>query len=68
MSYTLTQAEFRTLKSRLTRARNSGDPEKVLNECAHAFAIFDEKGYPDDWHRWERASNDAQLEIYRARV
>lgn len=59
MSYTLTQQEFRNLKSRLTRALNTKDPSKVLAETSRAFAIFEEKGYPDDWHRWNRAKEDA---------
>lgn len=61
MAYTLTQQEYRSLKSKLTRATNSGDLDKIERTCAEAFAIFDAKGYPDDWSRWERARNDARF-------
>lgn len=74
-SPTLTQAEYRRLKTRLTRrlndfkdkARWTGDradmANKLLDEVLYALDIFDEKGYPDDWHRWERAKEDAQYWI-----
>jgi len=59
MSYTLTQAEYKRLKTRLTRAHNSGDPDKVIAEVDYAMGIFEEKGYPDAWSRWEGAKRDA---------
>lgn len=68
-SYTLTQAEFRSLKARLTRAENrakaSGDWGPVAREARRALALFEEKGFPDSWSRWQRAAEDAD---YRARV
>lgn len=64
MSYpTLTQQEYRNLKTRLTRALNSGDHRRVIAECDRALALFDEKGYPDDWHRWQIAHADATLRL-----
>ena len=57
---------YRNLKSRLTRAINSKDPNKVLAECDRAFALFDTDGpWPDDWHRWNIARQDAEFEIRR---
>lgn len=66
MSYTLTQQEFRNLKTRLTRAQNTGDHDKIIAECERALAIFDDKGWPDDWARWQRALDDAKFAKSRA--
>ena len=66
MGYTLTQSTFRNLKSRLTRAINSGDPLKVQRECLHAWRIFEAQGYPDAWHRWKAADDDAAFALLRA--
>jgi len=60
--YTLTQKEFSNLKGRLTRAKNSKDPDKVIAEVSRAMYIFECKGYPDSWSDWERAREDARLE------
>jgi len=60
---TLTQAEFVKLKSKLTRAINSKDDKNIVKTCDEAFAIFDEKGYPDSWNRWEVAKYDAEHRI-----
>lgn len=68
MSYTLTQAEFTKLKSKLTRAINSKDDAKIIKTCDEALEIFDAKGWPDDWRRWERAKEDAVLRQRYARV
>lgn len=54
--YTLTPKEYARLKSNLTRAK--GDVAKTLKACREAHAIFEEKGYPDDWARWQRAWED----------
>lgn len=61
--YTLTKREYRNLKSRLTRVQNAGDPEKIIKEVDHAMAIFEQKGSPDDWHRWQGARDDAELQL-----
>jgi len=65
MGPTLTQKEFVNLKSRLTRAKNSNDPQRVLKEAEHALSIFEEKGYPDNWHLWQAAKEQAQSAIGR---
>jgi hypothetical protein len=58
----LTRAQFSAAKSRLTRAVNSGDPQKVIGEVNETFAEWDAGGFawPDDWSRWERARYDAE--------
>lgn len=61
--YTLTQQEYSNLKSRLTRAISSKDHNRIVQECDRAFAIFDEKGYPDDWSRWQRVKEDASFQV-----
>lgn len=63
--YTLTQREYRNEKSKLTRAQRAGDPQKVLAVARAALALFEEKGFPDGWYRWQRAMEDAQLELER---
>jgi hypothetical protein len=89
MSYTLTQEEYRRLKTRLTTRVNRlnklsqpvrdvpslpkpkredlvKEANQLIAECAYAQGIFDTKGSPDDWSRWERAKEDAQSLIQRA--
>jgi hypothetical protein len=61
MGYSLTQAEYKTLKSKLTRAINSKNHDKIIKTCNEAFAIFEQKGYPDSWSDWERAKDDAEF-------
>lgn len=84
MSYTLTQATYTRLKSRLTRAHNvfnksrkafldSNKRDTSINEAAlkacaaltkeaeYGLSIFEDQGYPDSHHDWERAKNDAQI-------
>ena len=58
---TLTQAEYRRLKTRLTRVLNKGNADKIIDEVNYAEAIFEEKGYPDLWYRWNSARVDAQV-------
>lgn len=64
----LTQAQFSAAKSRLTRAINSGDPRKVIDTVTAQFAEWDagDYAYPDDWHRWQRASEDAEWALRRS--
>lgn len=78
-SYTLTQQEFTRLKRRLTYRKNrlakAEDLETIKKEVAqltkevdYAMAIFEEKGYPDNWHAWERAKEDAKFAHLGART
>jgi len=66
MEYTLTQQEFRNLKSALTRVVNSKDNDKIIAECDRAMKIFNQKGWPDNWSNWERAKQDAVFANQRA--
>jgi hypothetical protein len=61
----LTQAQFRAAKSRLTRAVNSGDPQKVIDTVADQFRDWNDGDYawPDDWARWQRAHDDAAMKL-----
>lgn len=48
-------------KAGLTRAMNSKRYDKVLAECKRVIREWDELpyGWPDDWHRWNIALEDA---------
>lgn len=46
-------------KAALTRAKNSGDRDKVVLACAQAVKEWDEIGaWPDDWSHWQRTLDD----------
>lgn len=50
----------RSQKAALTRAVNTGDPEKIAKVCKAAVAEWNEIGaWPDHWSRWQRALDDA---------
>ena len=68
MTNYITTKSYRAAKARLTRAVNSGDPHKVVAEVTRTFAEWDagDFAYPDDWHRWQRALDDAEYAIRRA--
>ncbi len=47
-------------KAALTRAVKTGDAEKIAVVCKAAVAEWNEIGaWPDDWHRWQAALDDA---------
>lgn len=48
-------------RAALTRAENSGDPDKVVIACRNAVREWRKPGamWPDDWSRWQRALDDA---------
>lgn len=55
------------LKSALTRAINSGEPEKVAEACREALLEWRQWGlWPDHWHRWDAALSDAHRQSLRA--
>lgn len=62
----LTKAEYAQAKRRLTVATKQG-PQAVIDCVNHQFTQWDTAGkaYPDDWHRWERARDDAQYQLQR---
>lgn len=46
-------------KAALTRARKTGDPEKVAKVCVDAMNVWDEIGaWPDDWALFQRTLSD----------
>lgn len=59
MAYELTQRELTALRRKLTTAVNSKDNRKIVKVCDDAMQVFESKGYPDDWSRWQRAKEDA---------
>ena len=56
-------------KAALTRAVKTRDAERIAEVCKAAVAEWNAIGaWPDDWHRWQAALNDAlpwntQIEI-----
>jgi hypothetical protein len=68
IDYARMQREFPKQKAALTRAKNSGDPQKVLAACKAAVKVWDEIGaWPDVWHTWNIALSDAAYADLRAR-
>ena len=60
INYALMKRAMPGLKSALTRAINSGDPDKVVAACRKAIAVWDKAGaWPDNWHTWNIALRDA---------
>lgn len=54
-------------KAALTRAVNTGDPEKVAKVCKDAIEVWNEIGaWPDDWALFQRGLDDVLP--YYARV
>lgn len=62
----VTKAEFTRQKSRLTKAKNSGDPGAVLAAVETTLAEWSGKAWPDDWARWSRALDDAYYAYVRS--
>lgn len=67
MEYSLSPAEYKKLKSKLTRAVNSKNNDNIIKTCNEALDIFEAKGYPDSWSNWERAKDDAESAKRRER-
>lgn len=67
IDYDYMKKSVRKHKAALTRAKNSGDPHKVVKAVDTAFADWDKSGnaYPDSWHTWKVAHEDAHNEIRR---
>ena len=38
--------------------------QRVANECSNAAALFHRKGFPDSWHRWRNAYDDARTQLH----
>jgi hypothetical protein len=67
LDYVAEQHVFRRFKGALTRAINSKDPTKVIAAVAAFDAYYQQPGkvYPDAWHRWQCARDDAEYAIRR---
>lgn len=60
IDYETMNRNFPKQKAALTRAVNSGDPEKVIATTRKTIAEWEAAGgaWPDDWARWQRALDD----------
>jgi hypothetical protein len=65
-NYEAMRVEMPKLKSALTRAKNSGDPAKVLQAVERAINAFDAFGWPDNWATWKIALGDAFFSFRRS--
>ena len=69
IDYARMQREAPRLKAMLTRAQKSGDPQKVLTACKEAVRVWNEIGaWPDNWHTWNIALQDARMADLRQSV
>lgn len=60
IDYDAARREMPKLKAALTRAKNGGDPVKVLAAIEQALDAFDRWGaWPDQWATWKVALDDA---------
>jgi len=64
----LTKAEYRSLKTKLTRAVNSKNDKKIIEVCKEALDIFEDKVAPDNWMNWQRAKEDAEYRLRRSQL
>lgn len=69
IDYAAAQKMFVRHKAALTRAKNSGDPVKVLEAVELFIRETDEAGFPwpDSWATWRIALNDAASTLRRNR-
>lgn len=59
IDYARMQAVWPKQKAALTRARKTGDPEKVAKVVKDAIKVWDEIGaWPDDWALFQRTLDD----------
>jgi hypothetical protein len=68
IDYEAAARSFRKHKAALTRAQKKG-PQAVIDAVDAAFAEWTAMDipFPDSWHRWSVARNDAVLELARQR-
>lgn len=59
IDYERMQREWPKQKAALTRARKTGDPEKVAKVCKDAVRVWNEVGaWPDQWAIFQAALDD----------
>ena len=62
------QTACRKHKSALAKAKNSNDPQKLKAAGNAALAFFESVHlYPDHWHMYQNAVDDAEFAIARGR-
>lgn len=60
IDYARMSREHPKQKAALTRAIKTRDARKIMVVCVAAIRAWNEIGaWPDDWHRWQVALNDA---------
>jgi hypothetical protein len=59
---------WRAIKAKLTRARKSRDPVRILEACANARHAFEVLGWPDWWSKVEAMEQEAKLAIAYGRT
>lgn len=67
IDYEQVTRSLRKHRGNLTRAKNKGDQQKIIDVCDAAFADFERYGYPDQWSEFQRARDDAQFQLARDR-
>jgi hypothetical protein len=55
------QKKVRQFKGRLTRLKNKGDAQGILDLWEEFSEWCDDNGWPDNWSLWERAAQDASF-------
>jgi hypothetical protein len=61
------QYQYSQQKRRLTKAINAKDWKAVIKEADYFEKYYEDRGIspPDDWARWARAKDDAEIELRR---
>jgi hypothetical protein len=61
VDYAALNTMIRRQRAALTRAKNSGDLDKLVATIRAAVNEWNQPGamWPDDWHRWQCALDDA---------
>jgi hypothetical protein len=54
----ISNAKYSQQKAALTRAINTGDPDKIRKTVRKAVTEWGHDPWPDDWARWQRALDD----------
>lgn len=67
IDYAAAQRRVTAYRSRLTRLKNTKNLQGIIDLWAEMQAEFDDRDWPlpDQWRLWERAAEDARLELHR---
>lgn len=55
----IAQRQFRAQKTALTKAINKADAAAIVAATTKAVSEWEGNAWPDSWHRWQRALDDA---------